>query len=280
MNNTIGLYCRMCAELKPHNTLENLQNDEELCQQVVNKLSKFNIVIDFESNILPKTVCLPCVNRLNEAFAFVTAVQEAQAFLNDFILVRVKSTDSDSSDENILYEPPDDLKIEEAQESIEIYNESILQSSSHEHVTCLDNTVKLEPEDVNNKKASLDIVEENSDTNNECDKPHSPEIFSDLPHIEANKNSVEEEKNVESMEINDDDSGDSYFITDAFLDDYCSHTSKSDIDTRDSISSYDDDDDFDNTEEWDTENTNGIKPLENIVTNDKWLKGAHVAAYW
>ncbi|KAJ8707293.1 hypothetical protein PYW08_011427 [Mythimna loreyi] len=350
MNNTIDLYCRMCAELKPHNTLENLQNDEELCQQVVNKLSKFNIVIDFESNILPKTVCLPCVNRLNEAFAFVTAVEEAQAFLNDFILVRVKSTDSDSSDENILYEPPDDLKIEEAQESIEIYNESILQSSSHEDVTCLDNTVKLEPEDVNNKKASLDIVEENSDTNNECDKPHSPEIFSDLPHIECNKNpdtnsecdkphspelfsdlphiegnknpdtngecdkphspelfsdlphiegnknsdtnnecdkshspeifsdlpntegnrnSVEEEQKVESMEISDDDSSDSYFITDAFLDDYVSHTSKSDIDTKDSISSYDDDDDFDNTEEWETENTNAIKPLENIVTNDK-----------
>ncbi|KAJ8707292.1 hypothetical protein PYW08_011426 [Mythimna loreyi] len=129
MNNTKNVYCRLCAELKPHNELANLQTDEETCQKVVNKLSRFNIIMDFQDNDLPRTVCLLCVNSLEQAFSFVTAIEQAQLFLSDYILVQARTEKSDVCGEFDFYIPSNigdttDIKIESRRDPVGISNDS------------------------------------------------------------------------------------------------------------------------------------------------------------
>uniref|UniRef100_A0A2H1VDI8 SFRICE_005617 n=1 Tax=Spodoptera frugiperda TaxID=7108 RepID=A0A2H1VDI8_SPOFR len=104
-----NIYCRLCAELKPLNKLLNLQNDNEKYVDIVNKLSRFNVQMDFNDEILPKTTCFACVNALNNAFDFVTGVELAQTTLNDVILKKqIKKEETLSDDEPyIIYEPPE-----------------------------------------------------------------------------------------------------------------------------------------------------------------------------
>ncbi|KAJ8704415.1 hypothetical protein PYW07_011603 [Mythimna separata] len=126
MNYTKNVYCRLCAELKPHSELTNLQTDEETCQKVVNKLSRFNIMMDFQENALPKTVCILCVNSLERAFSFVTAVEQAQLFLNDYILVQERTEKSDTYGEFDFYVPTDvgkdilNIKVESRRDPVDV----------------------------------------------------------------------------------------------------------------------------------------------------------------
>ncbi|KAF9405976.1 hypothetical protein HW555_013477 [Spodoptera exigua] len=57
--------------------------------------------MDLEENILPKTVCFLCIKSLEQAFKFICAVDEAQAYLSDFVMV--KCTDKDL-DKGVSYE--------------------------------------------------------------------------------------------------------------------------------------------------------------------------------
>lgn len=49
--------------------------------------------MDFQDNVLPKTVCLLCIKSLEQAFKFICAVDEAQAFLSDFVMVKCTERD-------------------------------------------------------------------------------------------------------------------------------------------------------------------------------------------
>lgn len=124
-------YCRLCAKLKQYDELTYLQTGDEMYQKVVNNLSRFNITMDFQQSVLPKTVCLPCVISLEHAFCFVTEVEQAQALLSDFILVEINTAESDSCDENMLCKPPNepvhvvDSSDEHSRDSIEVNDEGI-----------------------------------------------------------------------------------------------------------------------------------------------------------
>ena len=131
MNNTKEVYCRLCAELKPQNELTNMQTDEETCQKVVKKLSRFNIVMDFRENILPMTVCVPCVNSLEGAFTFITAVEHAQALLNALILVKSSTLKHDVCGTNTFFASTEsdkemiDIKVENRQDPMDVADDEI-----------------------------------------------------------------------------------------------------------------------------------------------------------
>ncbi|XP_022816995.1 uncharacterized protein LOC111349900 [Spodoptera litura] len=103
--NTTTWYCRLCAGLTLRAKLVNLQTDEKLCEEVIKKLSRFHITMDFQDNILPKTVCDVCIKSLDHAFKFICAVDEAQGFLSDFVLVKCSETsECDLEQDTISYE--------------------------------------------------------------------------------------------------------------------------------------------------------------------------------
>lgn len=106
MYNTENIYCCLCAELMSHKKLLNLNTDEEKCREIVNKLSRFNIEMNLNESFLPKTACFVCINSLEYAFDFITAVERAQKTLNNIILQKIKTEDK-SDEENIVFEPPD-----------------------------------------------------------------------------------------------------------------------------------------------------------------------------
>ncbi|XP_022814091.1 zinc finger protein 708-like [Spodoptera litura] len=136
MNPTTS-YCRLCAELKLRDKLVNLQIDKELCQKVINKLSRFHITIDFQDNVLPKTVCLLCIKSLEQAFKFICAVNEAQAFLSDFVMV--KCTERDLVDNVVSCELVDCVPkpLDSAQDPMEI---GVEDSFTNDQVKCENNS--------------------------------------------------------------------------------------------------------------------------------------------
>ena len=84
MEDTIeDLYCRLCADLKPSNALSNMLFNLEKRQEITDKLARFDIVVDF-NNMLPKTVCLECIESLERAYDFITTVDVAQEAFKDY----------------------------------------------------------------------------------------------------------------------------------------------------------------------------------------------------
>lgn len=102
MNNIENVFCRLCAELMPHNKLFDLQTDEAKCTEIITKLTRFNVQMNFSDNVLPKMVCYSCINSLNRAFDFVTVVEKAQSNLNDFILTRQIKQEKNASDDDLV----------------------------------------------------------------------------------------------------------------------------------------------------------------------------------
>ncbi|XP_022816994.1 gastrula zinc finger protein XlCGF57.1-like [Spodoptera litura] len=140
-----NVYCRLCAELKPHSKLLNLQNDADKYLDIVNKLSRFNVQMDFNDEILPKTTCFSCVNALNNAFDFVTGVELAQSTLNDVILKKqIKKEETLSDAETyVIYEPPE----------TETYESDITIKVESDNQQCTSQTeVNESPNTVRNKK--------------------------------------------------------------------------------------------------------------------------------
>lgn len=126
MNNTKKreTYCRLCADSKPHSRLTNLQTDVEKRQDIVNKLTRFNLKVDFSEETLSSTVCYKCTNKLNRAYEFVTTVEHAQTALTDFILEQ--QIKDESGNENPVSE---DLDVSEevlVEEKLEIKDDSEL----------------------------------------------------------------------------------------------------------------------------------------------------------
>lgn len=130
MDDTKNTYCRLCAESKPHSQLNNLQYDEETYNKIVKSLARFDIEVNLNVNILPRTVCFVCIKSLEQAFDFVTAVEQAQITIMDFVLVQpIKRDESDLGEGNVFYEPPcvdveDDINVKhEVDEDPGEYNE-------------------------------------------------------------------------------------------------------------------------------------------------------------
>lgn len=107
MDSLRNAYCRLCAELKPNTKMQNLQIDQEKLREIIEKLSRINAVTDFNENSLPKMVCFCCITALDNAYAFVLAVEQAQVTLKDLSLAPpVKKEIEDSDDENRSYGSP------------------------------------------------------------------------------------------------------------------------------------------------------------------------------
>lgn len=194
MNNTKdAMYCRLCAVLKRENQLRELQSDDESCQTVVDQLAKFNIVLDLQENILPKTVCLPCVKSLEKAFRFVTAVEQAQAFLCDFILVKIETPISHSCEENIFHEGEGHdkndnvhFKDENCQDSMEVNDcgislnedfdgEVVTVKNVDDESVINSNPEELkEMENIDDIQPTNDVIKQNIDRKTDCNE--NPDI--------------------------------------------------------------------------------------------------------
>lgn len=79
----INDYCRLCADLKISSDLSNMEINAEKRQEIINKLIRFNVQVDFDS-MLPKTVCFECINSLERAYEFITTVDLAQEAFQEY----------------------------------------------------------------------------------------------------------------------------------------------------------------------------------------------------
>lgn len=185
MNNTKNVYCRLCAELKPQTELANLQTDEETCQKIVNKLSRFNIIMDFQHNMLPKSVCSPCVNTLEQAFAFVTAVEQAQTFLRDFILVQTRTEKTDVFGEFAFYVPSDgnemiDIKVESRRDPMDVNDgDPNLDEEDCDRIDGDTEEVHIETEDTTKPYVFVDEKINIKDESDKCSVNLKDKSFSD-----------------------------------------------------------------------------------------------------
>lgn len=159
MSNSDSAYCRLCAELKPNTKLVNLKLNNEKRSEILEKLGKVNVTIDFIDDLLPKTVCFVCINSLDRASEFVASVEQAQSVLTDIILVQhIKKENSSSDAEDFVYEPPDDVKYEESNVKIEIENSvtNYKDDSDEDNNSCTSKKQKKRPKE--SSKNSLDAI--------------------------------------------------------------------------------------------------------------------------
>uniref|UniRef100_A0A2A4JCH3 C2H2-type domain-containing protein n=1 Tax=Heliothis virescens TaxID=7102 RepID=A0A2A4JCH3_HELVI len=103
MNDIKCVHCRLCAELKPINKLIDLQSDYEKRQEIVNKLNRFNVQINFEDS-LHQAACYTCICFLQQCYDFISAVEKAQDTLNGS--VQIKHEDTFIDDDNCTNEEP------------------------------------------------------------------------------------------------------------------------------------------------------------------------------
>ncbi|XP_063391372.1 gastrula zinc finger protein XlCGF57.1-like [Cydia fagiglandana] len=115
MNDSDKSHCRLCAEIKPIEKLIHLESDIVRRLDIVKKLTRVNAnsTIVFERDVLPKTVCIICINSLDKAFEFVEKVEHAQQVLiNTYKNVKKEEfiTDDDYTElltpETIIKEEP------------------------------------------------------------------------------------------------------------------------------------------------------------------------------
>ncbi|CAH0717019.1 unnamed protein product, partial [Brenthis ino] len=83
MSQKDNAYCRLCAIVNSETNLVNLISENDIRYSIANKLKRFKIDIDFNSldNGLPNAVCLNCINSLNKAYEFISAIERAQVIL-------------------------------------------------------------------------------------------------------------------------------------------------------------------------------------------------------
>ncbi|KPJ10604.1 Zinc finger protein 782 [Papilio machaon] len=75
-------HCMLCAQLECFNKLIPLQEDEEVFHKTMAKLSRLNILYDYDETF-PKNVCESCNYNVDKAFEFVAKVEKAQNILSD-----------------------------------------------------------------------------------------------------------------------------------------------------------------------------------------------------
>ncbi|XP_013135981.1 PREDICTED: zinc finger protein 836 [Papilio polytes] len=94
-------HCILCAQLECTSKLIPLQADEEVFHKAIVKLSRLNILYDYDET-LPKNVCESCNYNLEKAFAFVAKVEKAHNILSDLYKNKsnLKEQESDISDDD------------------------------------------------------------------------------------------------------------------------------------------------------------------------------------
>ncbi|XP_045782432.1 zinc finger protein 883-like [Maniola jurtina] len=99
MSELENAYCRLCAELKSSTKLVNLLSEDAIRYDIVTKLKRININIEFIEDSLPNTVCYQCTASLDKAFELILEIEKAQEVLEDIILVKnIKKEEFVSSD--------------------------------------------------------------------------------------------------------------------------------------------------------------------------------------
>ncbi|CAB3241539.1 unnamed protein product [Arctia plantaginis] len=138
MGSTENAYCRLCAVCKPQDKLVDLQIDQVKRNFIVNKLKLLDCQLDFCENILPKTVCLLCINALTHASDFVVAVEQAQRVLKDVIITQPIKKESDNSDcdETFVYE----MLEEKYEDNITVKSESDNEASAAQNKALINHT--------------------------------------------------------------------------------------------------------------------------------------------
>ncbi|CAB3223060.1 unnamed protein product [Arctia plantaginis] len=138
MGSTENAYCRLCAVCKPQDKLVDLQIDQVKRNFIVNKLKLLDCQLDFSENILPKTVCLLCINALTHASDFVVAVEQAQRVLKDVIITQPIKKESDNSDcdETFVYE----MLEEKYEDNITVKSESDNEASAAQNKALINHT--------------------------------------------------------------------------------------------------------------------------------------------
>ncbi|XP_013135980.1 PREDICTED: zinc finger protein-like [Papilio polytes] len=97
-------HCILCAQLECTSKLISLQSDDEVFHKTIVKLSRLNILYDYDET-LPKNICESCNDNLEKAFAFVVKVDKARNILSDIYKNKnnyLKEQDSDISDNDCL----------------------------------------------------------------------------------------------------------------------------------------------------------------------------------
>ncbi|XP_013176184.1 PREDICTED: zinc finger protein 431 [Papilio xuthus] len=92
-------HCMLCAQLESISKLIPLEADEELLHKTILKLSRLNILYDYDQTF-PKNVCKSCNDNVDKAFEFVSKVEKAQNVLSDLYENKnnsLKEQDSDVS---------------------------------------------------------------------------------------------------------------------------------------------------------------------------------------
>ncbi|KPI96695.1 hypothetical protein RR46_12725 [Papilio xuthus] len=90
-------HCMLCAQLESISKLIPLEADEELLHKTILKLSRLNILYDYDQTF-PKNVCKSCNDNVDKAFEFVSKVEKAQNVLSDLYENKNNSLKEQGSD--------------------------------------------------------------------------------------------------------------------------------------------------------------------------------------
>lgn len=100
MNDTITLFCRLCAELQTETQLININDEKSTNLNLVYKIFHCFLVKITDDDNLPKNICAICCDKVIGAYEFYEQVQNAQEILKNKI-VEVKNEIFDTPDDDI-----------------------------------------------------------------------------------------------------------------------------------------------------------------------------------
>ncbi|XP_013176187.1 PREDICTED: zinc finger protein 62 homolog [Papilio xuthus] len=164
-NSETYYHCMLCAQLECISKLIPLEADEELFHKTILKLSRLNILYDYDQTF-PKNVCKSCNDNVDKAFEFVSKVEKAQNVLSDLYENKnnsLKEQDSDvSGDEqgDILKSEDDGIFKDQQTDLLEDEMKSELFGDQKIHY--------LEQDDISEHRQN-DILEQQSDISEHLD---------------------------------------------------------------------------------------------------------------
>uniref|UniRef100_A0A2A4IYH7 Protein krueppel n=1 Tax=Heliothis virescens TaxID=7102 RepID=A0A2A4IYH7_HELVI len=203
MNEDEYFLCRLCADLKPNQEIKHQITEDGPWQDIVKSLCRYNVQINLNDNNLPKMACITCVESLQQAFDFISAVERAQSTLNDLILELLEDIQEKnvSDDENLVYEGPEDdennMESDSTSKSLSEYSSENKTENSPENATVNYSENIIE----NSTENSSEGKTENS-LENETEKSSANKTESSSKIITETSSENEKEKLTENTTVN------------------------------------------------------------------------------